>query len=106
MELNQGIRGTVYSAEGGIVDTITDDGILATAQDVTAIIEANKRKQNAVQHCGFRKAETFRQVADIPVAAIALAMAQGIDLMHDQDALRRFLNDPENRFFRTTLERV
>ena len=49
MELNQGIRGTVYSAENGIVDTITDDGILATAQDVTAIIEANKRKQNAVR---------------------------------------------------------
>ena len=106
MDLNQGVRGAVYSSENGVVDTITGDGTLAIAQDVTAIIEANKRAQNAVQHCGFRKPETFRQVADIPVAVIQLALAQGVDLMHDKDALRRFLNDPDNRAFRTTLERV
>ena len=106
LNLNQGLRGAVYSNEGGVVDTITRDGTLAIAQDVTAIIEANKRAQNAVQHCGFRKPETYRQVADIPMAVIQLALAQGIDIMHDEDALRRFLNDPDNRAFRTTLERV
>ena len=106
LDLNQGLRGEAYSNECGVVDTITADGVLAIAQDVTAIIEANKRAQNAVQHCGFRKPETFRQVADIPVAVIQLALAQGMDIMHDPDAMRRFLNDPDNRAFRTTLERV
>ena len=35
-----------------------------------------------------------------------MAAAQGLDILNDPDAMRRFLNDPDNRAFRTTLERV
>ncbi len=39
-------------------------------------------------------------------AVTDIAAAQGIDLLHDPDAMRQFLNDPDNRAFRTTNERV
>ena len=48
----------------------------------------------------------FRKVASIPIAVFDIALHQGYDLLNDPDALKRFLNDPENRAFRTTLERV
>ena len=34
------------------------------------------------------------------------AAAQGLDILNDPEAMRKFLNDPDNRAFRTTLERV
>ena len=39
-------------------------------------------------------------------AVADIAAAQGLDILNDPDAMRRFLNDPDNRAFRTTLERV
>lgn len=106
LDLNQGVRGQAYSHEDGITDYVTDDGTLSRVQDVTAIIEANKIAQNSVQRCGFKAPETYRRVASIPRAVFDLAKAQGIDLMRDDSALRQFLNDPDNRLFRTRLERV
>ena len=32
--------------------------------------------------------------------------SQGPDMLNDPEAMRKFLNDPDNRAFRTTLERV
>ena len=47
-----------------------------------------------------------RRVASIPVAVVDIAAAQGLDILGDPEAMRKFLNDPDNRAFRTTLERV
>ena len=55
---------------------------------------------------GFRLAPTFRKAASIPVTVFDIAKAQGINLLNDPEAMKRFLNDPQNRAFRTTLERV
>ena len=44
--------------------------------------------------------------AALVLLACTPAMAQGLDILNDPDAMRHFLNDPANRAFRTTLERV
>jgi len=106
LDLGQGARGTAFDVHGGIVDYVSDSGVISCAQDVTDIIEANKQEQMQDKFRGFRKAPTFRKVASIPIAVFDIALAQGYDLMNDPDALKRFLNDPENRAFRTTLEKV
>ncbi len=106
LELNKGARGTAFDANGGVVDFVDENGVISRAQDVTDIIEANKQEQLADKFRGFRRAPTFRKVASIPIAVFDIALAQGYDLMNDPEALRRFLNDPQNRAFRTTLEKV
>ncbi len=39
-------------------------------------------------------------------AVIGIAAAQGNDLLNYPDAMRQFLNAPDDRAFRTTIERV
>ena len=106
LELNRGARGAAFDARDGVVDYVDERGAIYRAQDVTEILEANKQEQMQDRFKGFRKAPTFRKVASIPIAVFDIALAQGYDLMNDPEALRRFLNDPQNRAFRTTLERV
>ena len=106
LELNKGARGTAFDARDGVVDYVDENGAIFRAQDVTDIIEANKQEQMADRFRGFRRVPTFRKVASIPIAVFDIALAQGYDLMNDPEALKRFLNDPQNRAFRTTLERV
>ena len=81
------------------------EGVISRLQDVTEIVRLNRAAQNAPK-CGFRKAPVFRRVASIPLAAADIAAAQGLDILNDPEAMRKFLNDPDNRAFRTTLERV
>ena len=107
MSLDRGTHGRAFDAPwAGVVDYVDERGIVSRAQDVTAILDANKQEQLADKFKGFRKAPTFRKVASIPIAVFDIALAQGYDLLNDPDALRRFLNDPQNRAFRTTLEKV
>jgi hypothetical protein len=106
MDLTQGIHGQAFDSDGVVTDFIDDAGNISRSQDVTEIVRANRAEQLEDRFRGFRRAPTFRRVASIPVAAIDIARAQGIDLLNDPDAMRRFLNDPGNRAFRTTLERV
>jgi hypothetical protein len=81
-------------------DSEEKDGfVIETVQDIEPIIEANKKKYNESQSF---KSETFNQVASIPLVMIEKwKNEKGIDLLNDERALRQFLNDPENRFFRT-----
>ena len=88
-------RKMLYVTEGGI----------SRLQDVTDIIRQNRAAQNAPK-CGFRKAPVFRRVASIPVAMVDIVAAQGLDILNAPEAMRKFLNDPDNRAFRTTLERM
>ena len=90
----------------GVIDRIHDDGSLSRAQDVTALLKANAAERAEDTFQGFRFAPTFRKVASIPVAAVDIAKAQGFDILNDPDALRLWLNAPENAAFRTTTERV
>ena len=105
LELSQGVRGACLGGSDGVWDYVTEEGVLSRLQDVTEIIRQNKAEQNA-QKCGFQKAPVFRKVASIPVAVVDIAAAQGLDILNDPEAMRKFLNDPDNRAFRTTLERV
>ena len=105
LELSQGVRGARFDYADGVSDFVTEEGILSRSQDVTDIIRQNRAAQNAPK-CGFRKAPTFRKAASIPVAAADIAAAQGPDILNDPEAMRKFLNDPDNRAFRTTLERM
>ena len=103
LERSQG--GACLGGAGGVWDDVTEEGVLSRLQDVTEIIRQNRAAQNT-QTCGFQKAPTFRRVASIPVAVVDIAAAQGLDILNDPEAMRKFLNDPDNRAFRTTLERV
>lgn len=105
LDLTQHVSGAVLeSREDGVIDRITPEGILTREQDVTAILRQNAAERMEDRFKGFRLAPTFRKVASIPVAAVDIAKAQGLDILGDPDDMRRFLNDPANAAFRTTHE--
>lgn len=108
MDLRQTLPGgmVLEAREDGVIDRIHDGGQLSREQDVTEILRMNHFQRGEDRLQGFRFAPTFRQVARIPVAAVDIAAAQGLDILNDPDDMRRFLNDPENAAFRTTMERV
>lgn len=107
LELSQGVRGSVLQSRvDGVADFIDASGNMSRMQDVTEILRQNHDAQLADRFKGFRKAPDFRRVASIPVAVVDIAKAQGLDLLNNPDHLKFFLNDPDNRAFRTTLERV
>nr|DAH15152.1 MAG TPA: hypothetical protein [Caudoviricetes sp.] len=107
VNLQQGTAGTPYSQTAdGITDYVTDDFRLFREQDVTDILRLNRAARDRDRFKGFRLAPTFRKVASIPVAAVDIAKAQGLDILGDPDDMRKFLNDPVNRVFRTTNEVV
>ena len=108
MDLRQTLPGgmVLEAREDGVIDRIHDGGLLSREQDVTEILRMNHFQRGEDRMHGFRFAPTFRQVARIPVAAVDIAAAQGLDILNDPDDMRRFLNDPENAAFRTTMERV
>lgn len=93
---DDGIRRQVAhdDGEGGLV--------VQTEQDVTQIVEANKAEYNALDY-GARWGD-FTRVASIPFTVIDALNKQGIMQgfeVKDAPAFKRWLNDPENRFFRT-----
>ena len=107
LDLTQPVSGAVLESRGdGVIDRITTDGILTREQDVTEILRQNAEERAEDRFRGFRFAPTFRRVASIPVAAVDIAKAQGLDILNDPDDMRKFLNDPMNRAFRTTNEVV
>jgi hypothetical protein len=71
------------------------------ADDIMARCAAHRAAQPA-----FSKPPTFRLVADIPVALVTILAAQGMDIINDPEAMRKFLNDPAFAAFRTTTGRV
>ena len=108
MDLRQTLPGgmVLEAREDGVIDRIHEGELLSREQDVTEILRMNHFQRGEDRMQGFRFAPTFRQVARIPVAAVDIAAAQGLDILNDPDDMRRFLNDPENAAFRTTMERV
>ena len=83
-----------FDGEGGL--------IIRTAQDVTAIVEQNKAQYNAGSV--HDKWGDMTKVASLPFTIIDTLNRKGIMrgfAVIDEKEFRIFLNDPENRFFRT-----
>ena len=108
LNLNQGVRGDVLEArEDGVTDYVAPDGSLYRSQDVTDILQQNAEERTETDRLkGFRFAPDFRHVARIPVAAVDIAKAQGLDILNDRGALLKFLSDPANKAFLTSTERL
>lgn len=81
-------------------DETTNEARITAQQDATPIIEENKRLLNDTPN---KFGEGVR-VAQIPMVVYHDLMKKGI--LRDQNELRKWLNDPENRFFRTHPGRV
>ena len=74
-----------------------DEIIISTSQDVSAIIKANERSRNAVDR--HHPHGEWSKVASIPLSIYYDLKQRGI--VDDPKAMRRWLNDPDNRYFRT-----
>ena len=83
-------------------DAEKDEATIETVFEVGDLIEQNK-KQYADTDERARYGEWSR-VASIPMALFYRLKAKGI--IDDQAAMKRWLNDPDNRFFRTRPGRV
>ena len=75
----------------------TDEATIQTQQDVTDIIEENKNEFNQVDERA--KWGEFSRVASIPLSLYYELKKEG--KLEDQAYMKRWLNDPENRHFRT-----
>ncbi len=90
-------------------DELTDTFTIEDRQNVDAIVEHNKAVQNDDQFRA-RPQNEVRRVASIPMNLFAQMQQEwrekGYSYEERQAALRRFLNDPNNKFFRTDDSRV
>lgn len=97
---NSGTVKTYYAdGEGGLV--------IKSETDITPFIEKNKAEYAQIDSKA--KWGEFTKVASIPYAVIQMLNEKGIMRgfhIVDQVALKAWLNDPENRFFRTRPGRV
>lgn len=100
-----------HEADTKTVQTAHADGdgglIIKTTQDISAIIEKNKREYNAVDEKA-RWGE-WSKIGSIPLVVIQDLNAKGIlrgFAVVDQKRFKDWLNDPENRYFRTRPGRV
>ena len=76
-------------------DNDTDDFLIQTEQETTDIVEANKAAYNdAPERWG-----DMTRVASIPLSLYFDLKKKGI--ADDPVAMKRWLNDPDQRFFRT-----
>jgi hypothetical protein len=76
-------------------DADTDEAVISKEQDMTGIIEQNKREFNeAPERWG-----EWTKVGSIPLSIYYELERKGI--IGDQKAMAKWLNDPDNRHFRT-----
>lgn len=90
----------------------TDDGglVIETAQDVSGIIESNKRQFNAFDERARWSDDLLgNKVASIPLTVIddlnQKGIMRGFHIL-DEKRFKDFLNDPDNRVFRTRPGRI
>lgn len=76
-------------------DETTNEARITAHQDVAPVVEQNKRICNDTPN---KFGEGVR-VAQIPMTIYYDLMRKGI--LRDQNELRKWLNDPENKYFRT-----
>lgn len=76
--------------------------LIETSQDISGIIESNKAQFNAIDEKA--KWGEWTKVASIPNVVVDELNRQGVMRGYavlDEKRFRMFLNDPDNRFFRT-----
>ena len=78
-------------------DDVTDMATIQTQQDVTDVIEENKNDFAQVDERA--KWGELTKVASIPLSLYYQLKSEG--KLDDQAYMKRWLNDPENRYFRT-----
>lgn len=94
ISFKDGKESNFHDVDGGYV--------IETKQDITGIIEGNKAQFNAIDEKA--KWGEWTKVASLPNVVIDELNKQGIMRGHavlDEKRFRIFLNDPDNRFFRT-----
>jgi hypothetical protein len=84
-----------------------DDLVLHTQQDVTEILELNKAQFAAENSKAVEKWKgEWHQVARIPLSIYFQLQKRGLLKKGRENDLKAWLNDNENRFFRTRAGRV
>ena len=76
--------------------------LIETRQDISGILESNKAQFNAIDEKA--KWGEFTKIASIPNVVVDELNKQGIMrgfAVLDEKRFRAFLNNPDNRFFRT-----
>lgn len=94
ISFKDGKESNFHDVDGGYV--------IETKQDITGIIEGNKAQFNAIDEKA--KWGEWTKVASIPNVVVDELNKQGIMRGYavlDEKRFRIFLNDPDNRFFRT-----
>lgn len=79
-------------------DADKDEGIIETIFDVQAIGEDNKARYNSFDERANWNGD-MHHVASIPMSLYYQLKAEG--KLDDQAYMKRFLNNPDNRVFRT-----
>ncbi len=90
-------------------DNETDTLVVNRTQDVENILEANKRKYNEFGDRRLHRGETFHHAASIPNIVIERWIKEyGLNPLDrgNEALLKRLLNDPDNKFLRTSPLRV
>lgn len=101
---------------GNRIRTASSDGegglIIETKEDISAIIENNKAQYNQMDQRSRWGDELFdprNKIASIPLVLFQELNAKGICRgfhIIDQKAMKAWLNDPANQYFRTRPGRV
>lgn len=76
-------------------DNETDMATITAEQDISKYVESNKKSYNDSN----TKFGEWDRVASIPMVVYLDLKKRGI--LDDQTELKRWLNDPDNRYFRT-----
>lgn len=84
-------------------DSLTDETLLESVQDVAPVLERNKALQNEDDK-GWSRSRELRRAATIPdIVIMKWRNEYGVDLFNPDHwpAVKRLLNDPEWRHLRT-----
>ena len=79
-------------------DDATDEAVIETIIDVSGVVADNQQKFNQFDERANWKGD-MHHVASIPMALFYKMKAEG--KLDDQAYMKRWLNDPDNRAFRT-----
>jgi hypothetical protein len=83
-------------------DPSSDLNILTHVQDCEPVLERNKALRNYFD--GYTPSREMRHIASIPLAVIPILQKQGLMdkgyRITNKVKFRRWLNDPENQYFR------
>lgn len=92
---------TIFDRRGTIEKSLIDEDdklVSVTKQDVAPVIELVKRKREETM------SKDFKPVAEIPAVIIEKMMQDGS--WNDPNAMKKWLNDPQNECFRIWKGRV